>query len=39
MKKPAVLLIDDDPPQLRIYGWGVQQASDIAEAKERGPAA
>lgn len=26
MKKPAVLIIDDDPSHLRIYGWIVQAA-------------
>lgn len=26
MKKPAVLIIDDDPSHLRIYGWIIQAA-------------
>jgi CheY-like chemotaxis protein len=26
MKKPAVLIIDDDPSHLRIYGWVIQSA-------------
>jgi DNA-binding response OmpR family regulator len=26
MKKPSVLIIDDDPSHLRIYGWIIQSA-------------
>lgn len=26
MEKPAVLIIDDDPSHLRIYGWIIQSA-------------
>lgn len=26
MKKPAVLILDDDPSPLRIYGWMIQSA-------------
>jgi len=26
MKKPAVLIIDDDPSHLRIYGWIIEAA-------------